>query len=358
MLRPEVGTGMEAAPQDGEKAASEQAMEWFVLLQDDPADVTLRQRFEAWIAQSPAHAAAWSKTVWTSSLAESLLPFDARDWAIDGSVPDKSRLRAGVPSPSPDAGRTRAGWRSSLVSIWQHGVRRPWLAGATALACVALVLAGPSVLLRLKADHLTGVAESREVVLDDGTIVALAPGSALAVSFAPSGRGVTLLAGEAFFAVKPDASRPFRVTARGVRTMVVGTAFDVRLDPQVVEVAVSEGRVHVESAGTEALLTAGDMLRISAGGNAERSSATVDSIAAWRRGLLVLDDRTLGDAVAELERYFPGRIFILDRSLAKRPLTGVFDLRDPERALRGMAAVLDAGVQQITPWLSVVSPRQ
>jgi transmembrane sensor len=345
---------MEATPQ-ARGEADEQAMEWFVLLQDDPKDIVLRRRIEAWRAASPAHARAWSKTVRASSLAESLLPFDARDWAVDGVVPDKSRLR-GAPSPE-SAGARRPVWRALLARTRPRGVRWLWSAGAVALACAVLLLAAPTMLVRLQAHHVTGTAEARDIVLDDGTRVALAPGSALAVTFAPSERGVTLLAGEAFFAVKPDAARPFRVTARGVRTTVVGTAFDIRLDPQAVEVAVSEGRVQIDAAGIADVLAAGDALRVPAEGGSVRSRVAADGIAAWRRGLLVLKDRTLSAAVAELERYIPGHVVISDGALASRPMTGVFDLRDPQRGLQGMAAVLDARVREITPWLLVVSPR-
>jgi len=342
---------MEAIPQNAEVLAAEQAMEWFVLLQDDPGDVALRRRFDAWLAASPAHVDAWSKTVWTSSLAESLLPFDARDWAVDGVVPDRNRLRA-APAPADHSQRTPRANHPRTA-----GMRWLWSAGAVALACAVLALAGPVVLLRLQADHATGTAEARDVVLDDGTKVSLAPGSALAVSFAPLERGVTLLAGEAFFAVKPDAARPFRVSARGVRTTVLGTAFNVRLDPQAVEVSVSEGRVEVDAVGTADVLAAGDALRIATDGDRARGSVARDGVASWRRGLLVLEDRTLGAAVAELERYLPGRIVITDGALAARPLTGVFDLLDPDRGLQGMAAVLGAQVREITPWLRVVSPR-
>lgn len=329
--------------------ASEQAMEWFVLLQDDPDDLELRRRFEIWIAESRSHAAAWEKTAWTSSLAESLLPFDAREWVVDGSVPDKNRLRGQAPPPVAGHNRTVA----AMTSPPSHR-RWLWSAGASAVACLLLFLAWPAVRIHLQADHLTGIAESRDVVLDDGTTVSLAPGSAVVVEFVRMKRGVTLLAGEAFFAVKPDASRPFVVAAGGVRATVVGTAFDVRIGPRTVEVAVNEGRVRVESAGATELLVAGSAVRVSSDGIL-RTSVAADSVASWRRGVLALEDRTLADAAAELERHLPGRIVIADRALADRKMTGVFDLKNPERAIEGMAAVLGAKVQRITPWIFVVS---
>lgn len=338
---------MTASVHDGPGDASEQALEWFVLLQDDPQDAALRRRFEGWLAASPAHGDAWARTVRTSSLAESLLPFDARDWAVDGVVPDRDRLRASRPDPQrakPKPPRRR------LMSTW-------WTAGTAALACIALFLAAPSLLVRLQADYTTDSAGLRDLVLEDGSRVALAPGSAVAVSFAPASRTVTLLTGEAFFEVKPDAARPFSVAARDVRTTVVGTAFDVRLDPDAVEIAVNEGKVRVDGGGRAESLIAGEALRVSDSGAAVRRHVAAEGVAAWRQGSLVLEDRSFAAAAAEVERYLPARIVIADGGLSRRPLTGVFDLRDPEKGLDAMAAVLDARVRRITPWLIVVSPR-
>lgn len=338
---------MTASVHDGPGDASEQALEWFVLLQDDPQDAALHRRFEGWLAANPAHGDAWARTVRTSSLAESLLPFDARDWAVDGAVPDRDRLRAAAPDSQ------------TVVSKPPRRRLMPtlWAAGTAALACVVLFLAAPSLLVRLQADYVTDSAELRDLVLEDGSRVALAPGSAVAVSFAPTGRTVTLLKGEAFFEVKPDAARPFSVAARDVRTTVVGTAFDVRLDPDAVEVAVNEGKVRVDGGGRAESLIAGEALRVSNSGVAARRQVAAEGVAAWRQGSLILEDRTFAASVAEVERYLPARVVITDGDLSRRPLTGVFDLRDPEKGLLAMASVLGARVRHVTPWLIVVSPR-
>ncbi len=342
---------MTASVHDSPGDASEQALEWFVLLQDDPQDAALRRRFEGWLAASPAHGDAWARTVRTSSLAESLLPFDARDWAVDGAVPDRDRLRAAVIGSPP----------ASLPTSPKPARRRLmptlWAAGTAALAGIALFLAAPSLMVRLQADYTTDSAALRDLVLEDGSRVALAPGSAVAVSFAPASRTVTLLKGEAFFEVKPDAARPFSVAARDVRTTVVGTAFDVRLDPDAVEVAVNEGKVRVDGAGRAESLIAGEALRLSDAGAAVRRQVAAESVAAWRQGSLVLEDRSFAASVAEVERYLPARIVIADGDLSRRPLTGVFDLRDPQKGLQAMADVLGARIRHVTPWLIVVSPR-
>ena len=68
-----------------------------------------------------------------------------------------------------------------------------------------------------------------------------------------------------------------------------------------------------------------------------------------------MEDRPFGDAIAYLERYYGGSIFVVGDALRRRPVTGIFDLNDPEAALRTMAKALDAEVRRVSPWLLLVS---
>ena len=43
----------------------------------------------------------------------------------------------------------------------------------------------------------------------------------------------------------------------------------------------------------------------------------------WREGVLVFRDMPLSEAVAEINRYRPGRIMVLDDALAARRVSGV-----------------------------------
>ena len=50
---------MTVTTQQIEKAASREATDWLVLLQDDPDDVPLQDAFREWLERSPVNAAAW-----------------------------------------------------------------------------------------------------------------------------------------------------------------------------------------------------------------------------------------------------------------------------------------------------------
>jgi transmembrane sensor len=321
---------MDTQPDPARKRASREATEWSILLRDEPDDADLRRRFEDWRAASPLHEQAWDLTQRASDLAAQALPAFAHEWR-----PQDGKDLAAIVRP--------------------HRTRRRWLvpAASLALAAVIAVVAAPVVLLRLHADHISDTAEIRSIALEDGSEVTLAPGSAIAVAFHPGERHVELLKGEAFFTVTPDTARPFRVVADTVETAVLGTRFDVRLDQRTVLVAVEEGTVRVTSVTGREILKAGQSLRVD--GTGMRPSDSPELASAWRRGQLYVQNRPLGEAIDGLRRYFAGSIVIADLDLADRPTTGVFNLADPEAALRGMAQAHGAKVRRITPWLLVVS---
>ncbi len=118
-----------------------------------------------------------------------------------------------------------------------------------AAAAIALLLTWERPWSRLPATSEakpTAVAPAFERrVLEDGSTVDLARGSAIEVRFSTDERHVRLMRGEAFFTVAKNPARPFIVNAGGVNVRAVGTAFNVRLDAQSVEVQVTEGRVAV-----------------------------------------------------------------------------------------------------------------
>ncbi|KAK6026218.1 sigma factor regulatory protein, FecR/PupR family, partial [Ostertagia ostertagi] len=178
-----------------------------------PADAGARAGLDAWLASSDAHRRAYRSV--------------ERVWTLTGELPSATPASAGG---IVDLSRVRR-------------KRRTWaLAAAVLAACVAL-WTFPSLKLRLQADHLTGVAELRELTLEDGSIVHLDADSAIAVRYDKGRREVALLAGQAFFKVVSAHDRPFVVTAGNVAVTVKGTAFDVGSSRDGVSVAVQSGTV-------------------------------------------------------------------------------------------------------------------
>ena len=326
--------GKAPIPANGDIPAT--ASDWLIALGEQPGNDELRARFEAWLAASPDHRRDWSEIALTAEALGRAEPALRHEW---GEFVCQRRM-------------TRA-------SASRRVGRRRWtvLAAFAAAACLAFVLGG-NLMLRLEADHMTATAEQRRVLLADGTVVLLAPETAIDIDYGEGGRRVRLLKGRAYFEVADDR-RSFAVQAREVEARDIGTAFDVGLDARGVDVAVREGIVDVSAARVPSAiaerLEAGDWVRVTATGRVERGHLPADQVASWMQGQLVVKNRPVGEVVDALRPYFDGLVVLRGAALADQPLTGVYNLADPIEALRAVARAQGASLQRISPWLIVIS---
>ncbi len=112
-------------------------------------------------------------------------------------------------------------------------------------------------------------ATSRQFVLEDSSVITLAPGSAVRyyVPFVNNKRDISLQ-GQAWFKVAKDAGRPFTVYADNITTTALGTAFMVNTRVKdKVEIRLFEGKVVIRSVDTaftmkEVYLAPGEMFNI------------------------------------------------------------------------------------------------
>ena len=351
---------MTAKPDPIQERASKEATEWLILLQEEPEDPDLMRRFDAWLQKGPENAAAWSETLHAANLIEAVPPAYAARWraAVEGIQAEVAEPNDQKPT-SPDSALVRARPQGGKT-----GRRRARLVGGltvTVLAVAASValLLMPDLLLRLQADHTTRIAETRRIVLEDGSTVVLAPSSAIAIAYSDRERRVNLLTGQAFFEVAPHPNRPFRVDSRRLQTTAIGTGFDVRDSGDSTTVSVQRGNVRVENKPSlptvSEALEAGEFLRVARTGRIARGRRPPSEVAAWRKAQLIVVDQPFQDVVDQLRRYHNGAIVLADRSLAERSVTGVYNLAAPLDALRAVAGAHDATVHQITRWILVVS---
>ncbi|MDI6024913.1 FecR family protein [Corticibacterium sp. UT-5YL-CI-8] len=310
----------------------EEAMDWFLRLRSVPAGSDVAEDFACWLNASKAHSQAWEKANQT--------------WQVMGEVqPEYEHL-----------------WRPGFIAPRRRGRRLLWGAGigAALVAGLFLFLAMPSLVLRLRADHLTQTAELQTITLEDGSTIELGAASAIATSFTAFGRHVTLLAGEAFFDVRSDAARPFTVEAGGVEVSVIGTAFDVSLSETQTTVQLARGVVALSSEskpGKSLELAPGEMATVShADGMTVRSTIAQEDIASWRSGRLFVSDVSIGEVAEALQRYHAAWISIPDGSLAAQRVTGLYDLKNPDRALGALVEPYGGKVHRISPYLRVLAP--
>jgi transmembrane sensor len=326
------------------------ASDWLVALHDAPDDLELQRQFQAWIAADPAHAQDWAEITRTYGALGQIAPVHHQ--AREEKVVELAATR--------QQRRRKKDSRASSSPAHAGKRRRPLaaLTTAAAAACIA-VLAGPALIIKLQADYLTGTAELQTFVLPDGTTVHLGPKSALRIAYGDSQREIDLLQGEAFFEVKHDTRRPFIVTAANLKTTDIGTAFDISLGKDGTHVAVQDGRVQLDTTDRQpplsAQLGAGDWAQVSATGEIQRGTIQPDDVASWTRGQLIVKDKPAADVIAELRPYYNGIVLLREGTLARQPLTGVYNLSNPIGAFSAIAQAQGAALQQISPWIIIIS---
>jgi transmembrane sensor len=186
-------------------------------------------------------------------------------------------------------------------------------------------------------DYHTAVGERSAITLQDGSTVVLNTNSALEVDFTSSERRIRLLRGQAMFEVAKSASRTFVVFAGDRRITALGTAFDVRLDKDAVRVLLVEGRVAVDAASRARLeLEPGEQLVAKSGAAAVVQPANIQRLTSWKSGRLIFQDESLGNAVAEVNRYIRHPLKIGDPRIAELRFSGVFRTAEVERFANSM----------------------
>jgi transmembrane sensor len=190
----------------------------------------------------------------------------------------------------------------------------------------------------ISLSQLLGPCEER--TLEDGSVVQLNHNAQISVHYTPAARIVELVHGEAHFKVAKNPSRPFVVKVGAVEVRAVGTAFDVRFDPALVEILVTEGRVRVErtAASLISAATPDSSALVSAGQNAAVSltqtilspkvtpvtATEMETRLAWRPQVLEYDDVPLSTIVAEFNRHNSVHLVVDDPKLGLLRMTVSF----------------------------------
>jgi transmembrane sensor len=322
------------------EAQRREAAEWFVVIHDenDPNADTL-QAWLRWLDVDECHrkafeavAQAWHNTPGSTALAMPTVEELSQD-TYDGELSVETwRATSAAKNPSTT---------SRLAGPAAHRfVRKYRWAGLLAASLLAITLGlitmnrytifrGP-----LPDDFSTRTAEQIEITLADGSRVWLGPKSRLSVRFTKVQRGIQLTAGEAFFSVKKDPSRPFVVSSVSGDITAVGTAFNVRAIADHVTVTVSEGVVTVApktpsevNKPAQVRVASGQQVTFAARESAEALSITLSpnpgERSRWRDGVLIYRNEPLRDVVMDVARYSEADLSISDDSVGDLRFSGV-----------------------------------
>ena len=316
-------------PKETSDRLLDEAIDLIIRLQNDPENPVAIEMIEGWRARSAQHARIWEKVAAAHGMSGKILSDRA-----------KAERRA----------KTKLSRRKFVIG---------GAAGVGAIAAGSVLV--PDAIVWARADYLTAKGEIRRVELADGSFATLGPESALALDYRPERRGVELLRGMSYFEVAKDAQRPFSVRTGRLTATALGTAFDVSEDAGLISVSVAEGIVEAQRPGAGAAanvqLTVGDWMAFDPASDAiDRGKRDAGQIAAWRDAIVVADREPVSALVARISRWCPGRVVIADPFIGAQRVSGLFDLRDPHRALEAVVHPAGGRVRQLSSFLTIISP--
>ena len=327
-------------------SAEDEALRWLVDFEDLSEAEELQ--FNAWLSERPENRAAFEKV--------------ERDWRQMDVL-----QQLATAAPDPDVVNK---W------LWRRRLKRRYLplAAAASIAVIAVALLFlPS--RHYEASYRTSIGQHQEIRLPDDSVITLNTNSSASVYYSSEERRVHLHRGEAHFVITPAPEWPFSVVAGSGTVRAVGTAFNVYLKNDIVEVTVTEGVVEVRTNAVPvidhetlripveggALITA-SVAETFAEGQTLEYSDTIESVSrmdsqtiarklAWQDGMLDFQSETLATVIEEASRYTSTRISIEDPELEDLSVTGYFRAGDVDTLLELIESNDVVAIRRITPTL-------
>jgi transmembrane sensor len=293
------------------QALTKQAADWVARLSGQPGEADWLA-FEAWLGGGDERRAAYDQALRLS------LTVDREAVALAGRLAEEPVVRRSAPML--------------------------WGAGLMTMVAVAVTFAALHPQPESKATvYATAKGERRDIVLADGTRIALSTDSRLSVIMRPDRRELTLASGEAAFKVVHDPARPFVVHVGDRVLRDIGTEFDAVRRDGLITVAVREGMVAMERPDDSRR-----RVTLGPGSRAEHREGTQEVMVlaanaedafSWRSGRLIYRDRPLAEVVEDLNRYGDNQVKAVGRAATLR-FTGVLTIDNQAAMVQRLKSIL------------------
>lgn len=222
----------------------------------------------------------------------------------------------------------------------------PWAAVLAGVFAALIYLLNPGG--EQNVEYRTGFAESKDIRLDDGSIVTLNANSELRFpkALAEQKERKVFLKGEAFFNVAKTKDRKLFTVSTDGRALihVLGTEFNVNTRRNNLSVYLHSGKVKLQTETKEVTLQPGDRAEYSEGSgkievsrlNAEQTQSQL----AWRSELFIMNDLALAKVAEYIEDNFGVQMVIADSELSAKKITA----KVPAKNLDVLLKVLSEGL--------------
>jgi ferric-dicitrate binding protein FerR (iron transport regulator) len=227
---------------------------------------------------------------------------------------------------------------------------------ALRVAASFVIILAASLIIYLKIRHVTypevniaTTGEAQHVTLPDNSTVTLYRNTAISYTehFEGDQRALTLSRGEAFFNVMHDQKKPFLISTTLATIRVVGTSFNVKMNDDVLEVGVHEGRVLVYTPNDSIYLNAGFTGIVQLATKAMNVKDSVNTNAwGYATGKLSYTETPLPEVISDIERTYHCTIDLGNSDIGKCRLTAIFDNVSAENIINLIAETLNLTVSK------------
>lgn len=281
---------------------------------------------------------------------------------------DLSRLSDLFPQTSPSKTKKHPAWLGAIAAsvifvitlgFYQSGFNFSPFGQAEQSAVVAMQM-----------NYQTGTGESNTINLPDNSEIILNTNSFVQVRYTSTARIIDLQRGEIHIDVAHDKSRPLSVIAGGKVIQAVGTAFNVEVRNELVELIVTDGKVLIASKNnaiakadideiakrlpTNSLaISKGEKIDLGLTGNTVEKVIKVDPIEvaaslSWRHGNLIFRGESLAEAMAEISRYTDITFELADDEQLKQvQVAGMFKTGDVTGLLEVLSSNFNISYKKI-----------
>lgn len=163
-------------------------------------------------------------------------------------------------------------------------------------------------------------------------------------SFANDYREVQFTKGEAFFDITPDAAKPFIIRTQTATIKVLGTAFNVLVSPDTLEVSVDRGKVLVYTSTDSVYLEKGEAAVLRTSETSFKTHGSNSNTWAYATHKFIFDNAAVSEVFRYVEKAQDCTIRMANPEIGNCKLTATFESVSTDNMLNLIAEALNLSV--------------